>query len=185
MSKKLDINNIDDISTIIDTMVEMHGTAMIEKTLDGMLQHFNHNLLIDILRRKTKESNPIENEGFIVGLEVYIVRYEDEIKQKEAVKRIADKLGITESTIKSHLETFRKEIRKDIKKLANYSEDIKDVENFIYDFIEHLNKKYRYYNHDVESWIYDEPERKKSAYRKDYKDFIITLDPFFYLPIPF
>ena len=171
--------NKDDIPKIIDEIIKVHGADSASLILDGLLANYNPDLLINILRTKIKENNEKSNSSFIIGLEVYLEAYIHEIKQKSAIKRISDKYGMTENTVKTHIDNFRKFTKEELgKKIEDnptyfmYSSDTKDTTKFINDFVRKLYDMYYGYIPFDRETRYNEPERKKDTYKHLFENFM-------------
>ncbi|MBA1420603.1 MAG: hypothetical protein FAF03_07045 [Epsilonproteobacteria bacterium] len=128
MSNKLTVQNRDDIPKIIEAMTEIHGNDVIGDIVDGLLNSYSSDLLMDIVKNRisTKQQNKSRNDYFLVGLNVYRYVYDHECDMGVAIKYISEQSyydgntkSMTENTIKTHLDNFKKQIRSDMKGLTN------------------------------------------------------------------
>jgi len=166
MSNKLNIDNKEDIPNIINAIAKIHGVNSAKLVLDGLVENYNPELLIDILRRKIKEKNEKANSSFIIGLEVYLEMYIYEIKQTSAIKRISDKYGIKENTVKTHIDNFRKFIKEETAKSPNYRGKTEMVKECIDDLIKVLYGLYYWAEYEYDMPEYHEPNRKEETYKE-------------------
>ena len=169
MNNKLSIDKKEDIPNIISEIANIHGVDSAKLVLDGLVENYNPDLLIEILRTKIKEKNEKSNSSFIIGLEVYLEMYIDEIKQKSAIARISDRYGIKENTVKTHIDNFRKLIRNEAKFDTKYGLNAEGITDLINDFVKTLYDKYYGYDSFNDITQYFEPDRKEEAYKRDCK----------------
>ena len=176
MSDKLSVQNKEDIPQIIKAIVKIHGSGIISDIQNELLNTFKHDYLIDIIRNNVHEENKERQEFFFIGLDVYKYKYDNECSMKTARAKISEKVGIKDSTIRTHLENFRKKIKEDIVKLddyENYSKDIDGVRKFIDDFIKVLAFK----NYDG--------NMNKREMKEAYNHFMESINEFVFTGIPF
>lgn len=179
MNEKLAVKNIEDVPKIISEIVKIHGNSSVENILDGLLNEYTHELLIDIIKNKvpTDKKARSQNNNFIVGHSVYRHLYDNECGMQVAISHISEKSflsqttkSMTENTIKTHLDNFRTTIREDMRNIrdSNHANgkniSIKEMERFIYDF-------YRFYDRGpYVYWSYE--YSKKSSYKQPYDEYI-------------
>lgn len=171
MSDKLSVSYKEDISKIIDEMVKTQGIYAVGDIVKALLEHYDHKLLIDMIRNKADSKPKSQNDFFIVGLDVYRYVYDNECDMKVARIEISDKSlssertnFIKESTIKTHLDNFRIQIKKDMKELVYPSTEKDSLNSYIRAFFTFYDSKdYPYWGNDM---------LKKSDYKKAYRDFM-------------
>jgi hypothetical protein len=173
MGNELSVENREDIPKILEAILDNHSSDIVGDILTVLLSKYNHNILIDSIKKNIPEDNKERQDFFIVGIDVYKYKYDEECNMKKAVSSISNKLGIKESTVRTHLDNFRKKIRKDIAK-QGYEWRIKDWEAFIIEFIEYLDRLYLYEGYGDDEIAYHEPQKKKTTYKKNYQEFLET-----------